>query len=209
MRATENIRRSRTAAAAAGLAVLGALAAGCGDEASTDAQDAGTSVTSTQASGMPGGGMASAMPGMSRMPGMAMNDPSATPANKIDGAAEASFQLLDTRPPGTDGVKGTAWLAQDGKTTLTVNLTGLKPSAQYVGHLHAQPCAAENGGAHFKFDANGPDTPPNEVHIGFTAGADGMGMATVTNDREVGDAAKAVVIHPADALDNRLACADF
>jgi hypothetical protein len=152
--------------------------------------------------------MSSAMPGMSGM----MNNPSATPADKIAGAKRATFVLLDTRPPGTDAVKGTAWLAQgDAGTTLTVTMTGLKPGANYVGHLHAQACSADNGGPHFKFDPNDPGTPPNEVHIGFTADDNGMGMgmATVTNDRKVGDAAKAVVIHPADAADKRLACADF
>ncbi|MBU1801082.1 MAG: superoxide dismutase family protein, partial [Actinobacteria bacterium] len=64
-------------------------------------------------------------------------------------------------------------------------------------------------GPHFKFDLEGSDVPPNEIHLGFTSSADGSGEATITSDEQVGDGAPAVVVHPADAMDNRLACADF
>lgn len=50
---------------------------------------------------------------------------------------------------------------------------------------------------------------PNEVHLGFTAAEDGAGEATVTSDNRVADGAPAIVVHPADSMDNRLACADF
>ncbi|MFV2012837.1 MULTISPECIES: hypothetical protein [unclassified Micromonospora] len=197
--------RWRTAVAVVGFASVGVLA-GCGDDSSgsTDAADTSTE-PSASASAMSDG-----MDGTDGMDGMMMNDPSATPADQIDGAVEATFALLDTRPPGTDDAAGTAWLAQteDG-TTVTVKLTGLEPGAEYMGHLHAQECAADNGGPHFKFDESGPETPPNEVHLGFTAATDGTGTATVTNEQQVGDAAKSVVIHPMEAMDNRLVCADF
>jgi hypothetical protein len=179
-----------------GLLAIAARAGGCGGKAETTADSpAGTPASATAH------GMAS---------GAGMGDPSATPADKIDGAKKSTFTLLDTRPPGTDGAAGTAWLAQNDKgTTVTITMTGLKPAQEYMAHLHAQACAKDNGGPHFKFDPAGPTTPPNEVHLGFTADAAGKATVTVTNDRKVGDGARAVVVHPMDAMDNRLACADF
>lgn len=109
-----------------------------------------------------------------------------------------------------DAVKGTAWLAQNDKgTTLTVAMTGLKPGATYMGHVHSQTCSDGDGGRPLKFDPNGPDASPNLVMLAFTADSNGMGKATVTNEHKVGDAGKAVVIHPAEAMDNSLACADL
>ena len=141
----------------------------------------------------------------------AMNQPDATPADEVDGdVTSGRFVVLDTAPPGSDAVTGRAWVAQDGAgTTVTVRLRGLEPDTRYVGHLHAQSCTEERGGDHFAFDPEGKASPPNEVHLGFTSTAEGSGTATVTNDRRVGDRAPAIVVHPADAMDNRLACADL
>ena len=140
-----------------------------------------------------------------------MGDPSATPADKVAGAnlRTSRFSLLKTRPPGVDNAAGTAWLAThpDG-TTVTVQMTGLQPGEKYLTHLHAKPCAEDNGGGHFKFDLQGPATPPNEVHLAFTADNAGNGFMTVTNPRPA-DGAKSIVVHPAEATDNRVACADF
>ncbi|MFJ9351062.1 superoxide dismutase family protein [Streptomyces sp. NPDC101237] len=149
---------------------------------------------------------------MDDMSGMAMGDPSATAAYKMPDAAvvEGTFKLLDTRPPGLDHVKGTAWLAQGPKgTTVTVKLTGLQPGASYMAHLHARHCSADNGGEHFQFVKGGPAKPPNEVHLMFDADSKGVGMTTVNNTRKTGKGAVAIVVHPSDALDNRIACADF
>ncbi|MFE7899455.1 superoxide dismutase family protein [Streptomyces sp. NPDC057424] len=179
------------------MAATAALLSGCGSSEST-------SKTPTDAA-------ASASPSRS-MGGMAMGDPSATPADKISDAevVKGDFQLLDTRPPGLDDVEGTAWLAQSPKgTTVTVSLTGLKPDDVYMAHLHAQPCSDGNGGEHFRFDKGGATTPPNEVHLMFTADTSGTGMTTVNNSRKTGEEAVAVVVHPRDAQDNRIACADF
>lgn len=43
----------------------------------------------------------------------------------------------------------------------------------------------------------------------FTADKSGMGMTTVGNTRKTGEDAVAIVVHPAEAQDNRIACADF
>jgi hypothetical protein len=142
---------------------------------------------------------------------MNMGDPTLPRADKIEGAnlRTGELELLPTRPPGLDGAKGTAYLAthQNG-TTVTVELTGLEPGGKYKSHLHEKPCSQESGGGHFQFDPNGAETPPNEVHLLFTADAQGKAMTTVNNDRPA-DAAKSLVVHPAEFSDNRIACADF
>ena len=142
---------------------------------------------------------------------MAMNDPEAAPADEVEGDVTAGdFTVLDTAPPGSEGAGGQAWLAQsEAGTTVTVRMSGLAADADYLSHLHAQPCSQDNGGDHFTFDLDGSDVPPNEVHLAFTSAADGSGEATITSDQQVGDGAPAIVVHPADSMDNRLACADF
>ena len=152
------------------------------------------------------------MDGMGDMDLSELNEPDATPANELAGADLESglFRLLDTAPPNSEAVSGQAWLAQDESgTTVTVRLRGLVPGDTYMAHLHEQPCGRDAGGDHFAFDADGPEVPPNEVHLGFVASSEGTGVATVTNDQRVGDGAQAIVVHPAAAMDNRLACADF
>ncbi|MGP4030166.1 hypothetical protein [Actinomadura sp. 3N407] len=182
----------------AGLLAVGAAVAGCGGGASGSAAaqgpDAGASSTPHE------------------MASMNMGDPSATPADKVPGAElkKGTLKLLDTRPPGTDDVKGTAWLAQSAEgTTVTVSVTGLEPGTAYISHLHTKPCSDDNGGPHFRFDPDGPETPPNEVHLAFTGDSAGRATMTVNNDRKTGGGAVAFVIHPRDALDNMIACADF
>ncbi|MCK9894434.1 superoxide dismutase family protein [Frankia sp. AgB32] len=191
-----------------GLIVIAALAAGCGDDttASGTAAPAGVSAHAPESAHESTTASASATTSMAPM-----IDPSATPASQIAGARRSTFVLLNTRPAGLDGVRGTAWLAQEATTgtTLTVAVTGLAPNAHYVAHLHAKPCAQDNGGGHFMFDPNGPATPPNEVHLTVDADAAGASTATVTNARPVGDGAKSVVIHPVGALTKRVACADL
>ncbi|MFH0515636.1 superoxide dismutase family protein [Streptomyces sp. M41] len=198
---------TRPALACAALLATTALLSGCGgdsDDASS-AEAAGAKSSASPSS-------SKSMDDMDGMDGMNMGDPSATPAYELPDTTlvEGSFKLLDTRPPGLDDVKGTAWLAQGAKgTTVTVKLTGLKPGASYMSHLHAQQCSAENGGDHFQFEKGGSTMPPNEVHLAFKADKTGMGMTTVNNDRKTGENARAIVIHPAEAQDNRIACADF
>ncbi|WP_215447943.1 superoxide dismutase family protein [Streptomyces sp. ATCC 21386] len=206
-------RRPRTLLAVTCLTVTctAALLSGCGGESSEKTSNAAAG-TAASASPSKSTDEMSGMDGMKDMKDMAMGDPSATPADKIPDAdvVKGTFELLDTRPPGMDDVKGSAWLAQGPKgTTVTVSLSGLKPGATYMSHLHAQSCSAKNGGDHFQFEKGGATTPPNEVHLMFTADKSGMGMTTVNNDRKTGEDAKAIVVHPSEAQDNRIACADF
>ena len=154
------------------------------------------------------------MTDMTDMTDMTMNmgDPGATRADEIDGGelVTGTFELLDTRPQGYDDVTGTAWLSRhDAGTTVTVEVSGLEPGGEYISHVHAQPCATDNGGPHYQFEVGGEVTPPNEIHLRFTADADGHGFMTAENDRTVDDRAVAVVVHPIDLTDNKIACADF
>ncbi|MEI5527672.1 superoxide dismutase family protein [Streptomyces brasiliscabiei] len=209
--ATRRRLRTRLAVACLTVTCTAALLSGCGGESSEKTSNAAAD-TAASASPSKSTDEMSGMDGMKDMKDMAMGDPSATPADKIPDAdvVKGAFELLDTRPPGMDDVKGSAWLAQDPKgTTVTVSLSGLKPGATYMSHLHAQSCSAKNGGDHFQFEKGGATTPPNEVHLMFTADKSGMGMTTVNNDRKTGEDAKAIVVHPSEAQDNRIACADF
>ncbi|MEU1553159.1 superoxide dismutase family protein [Streptomyces scabiei] len=209
--ATRRRPRTRLAVACLSVTSTAALLSGCGGESSEKTTNTAAGAT-TSASPSKSTDEMSGMDGMKDMKDMAMGDPSATPADKIPDAdvVKGAFELLDTRPPGMDDVKGSAWLAQSPKgTTVTVSLTGLKPGATYMSHLHAQSCSAKNGGDHFQFEKGGATTPPNEVHLMFTADKSGMGMTTVNNDRKTGEDAKAIVVHPSEAQDNRIACADF
>ncbi|WP_406175863.1 superoxide dismutase family protein [Streptomyces sp. NBC_00996] len=194
-------RRARLTVCCATVAATAAMLSACGGDSSGSSSQKAAATSSTSPS-----------KSMSGMADTAMGDPKATPAYKMTGATvvKGAFELLDTRPPGMDDVKGTAWLAQGPKgTTVTVSLTGLKPGHQYLAHLHAQHCSAANGGEHFQFDKGGPTTPPNEVHLAFTADRSGMGMTTVNNAKKTGKGAVALVVHPMEAMDNRIACADF
>ncbi|WP_251828818.1 superoxide dismutase family protein [Streptomyces sp. ATCC 21386] len=193
-------RRSTAAPGAVLAAALTLLLTGCGGDSGGHSSAHGKETSSSATHGMDG------------MSDKAMGDPSATPAYKMSGVTvvEGTFTVLDTRPPGMDDVKGTAWLAQGSKgTTVTVSLTGLKPGGVYMAHLHAQRCSDDNGGSHFQFDKGGATVPPNEIHLMFTADKSGMGMTTVTNSRKTGKEAVAIVVHPNEAQDNRIACADF
>jgi hypothetical protein len=193
----------RAASAVAGLLTATLLLAGCGQEENAgdlnpDDNPAGESSTDSSGSGSMDMG--------------SMNDPDATPAYDLSGAVEGDFGVLDSAPPGSEGVTGQAWLAQGGEqggTTVSVELDGLEAGSTYMAHLHAQPCGTDEGGPHFQFEEGGAETPPNEVHLGLEADDEGVATATTTNTQEVGDGAKSIVVHPTDLPDNRLACADF
>ncbi len=117
-------------------------------------------------------------------------------------AVSGSLQPLAGAPAQDQGVAGEATLERaDGGTTVSLSVTGLEPDKEYVAHLHTGGCdQADPGGPHFKFNANGGDEPPNEIHLEFRSGADGSGRATATSDREVpAGEAGSVVIHEAES----------
>ncbi|MGK0275887.1 MAG: hypothetical protein ACI9N0_002274 [Ilumatobacter sp.] len=143
---------------------------------------------------------------------MNMGDADATPADEVAGAslARGEFVLMDTRPAGYDDVAGTAVIARHAAgTTVTTELTGLEPNVEYISHVHAQACADGNAGDHYKFEIGGATTPPNEIHLAFTSDNDGNGFMTAENAQIAGVEAVAFVVHPAEFIDNKVACVDF
>lgn len=189
------------------LLALALMAAACGDSA--DSLDSSSTTTPDSSAEPPLDEMSEGMdPAMGEMN---MGDVTAVRADDVAGAevVTADFVLLDSRPPGYEEAAGAAWLARhELGTTLTIELTGLVPEASYIAHLHEGGCA-EAGGDHFKFDPNGSDVPPNEIHLAFGADSAGVGFMTAENHATAGDRARSVVVHPSDLLDNKLACAEF
>lgn len=149
--------------------------------------------------------------GSGDMSGMPMGDASLVRADLIaEALVEAGdFARLESAPVGYDAVDGTAWLARhDTGTTVTVELAGLVPNSPHIAHVHAGTCV-EAGGAHYQFDPNGGPMPPNEIHLMFTSDADGVGLMTAENARVAGVDARSVVVHPVNAMDAKVACAEL
>ncbi len=110
-----------------------------------------------------------------------------------------SFERLPGAPDGYANMSGEAELTRsDGGTTTKISLDGLVPSTEYMAHLHTGGCeGADPGGPHFKFDPEGSDEPPNEIHLSFASNGDGSGEAEASSDEEVpaGEAGSIVLHH--------------
>lgn len=136
-------------------------------------------------------------------------DPDATPADELPDAElrKGEFALLPDAPQGSPEMAGAAYLARtDDGTTLTVDVTGLEPDTDYTSHLHEGVCA-DGAGDHFKFDADGSDQPPNEVHLIVAADADGGAATTITNENPDSQGVRSMVLHLEDGT--KFACADL
>lgn len=141
-----------------------------------------------------------------------------TPAAGEAAAVEGTFEPLEGRPAGYDDVAGSASVTIEDGTAATVEVTGLKAGRAYVAHVHEQPCSQDAGGAHFKFDPEGSDTPPNEVHFRLEADDAGAARAEATNEQDLPiDQALSVVVHELpegghaemDGHQPKIACADL
>ncbi|MCY4726180.1 PKD domain-containing protein [Nocardioides sp. STR2] len=106
---------------------------------------------------------------------------------------------------------GTASMVRSRDTTVTtLDVTGLKPNAAHMVHVHEQSCANGNGGAHFRFDTDQPFSEANEIWLPFTSKADGAsGEVVVTSDQRAGSKAVALVIHDPDNPAKRIGCVDL
>jgi hypothetical protein len=98
------------------------------------------------------------------------------------------------------GTAGTV-AARGGGTDVSIALRGLRPNAKYLAHVHVGGCdQPDPGGPHFKFDPNGSDTPPNEIHLRLETNATGGGSAQASSDRAIPPgAARSIVVHADDA----------
>ena len=177
---------------AASIAAIALAGVACGSAAGSTSDSTTTGATTTVAHDMAD---------------MNMGDPTAMPAHDVDGADlhHGSFAPV---PGTTRPVTGDAWLARHEGTTVSIELAGLEPGVAHVAHVHVAPCS-EDGGDHFRFDADGGAMPPNEIHLAFTATADGTGSMTVENPMVASDDARSVVVHVAGDSAAKLACADL
>lgn len=82
--------------------------------------------------------------------------------------------------------------AANGKTTITLTVSGMLPNRGYGAHVHIRPCGVhpEDSGPHYQHqqDPKTPSTDPsfanpsNEVWLDFATTASGEGFATATLD---------------------------
>lgn len=116
-------------------------------------------------------------------------------------AVSGKFATPAEAPAGYSEVSGEADLERsDGGTTVSLDVSGLKPKTAYVAHVHTGGCdQADPGGPHFQFEKGGSEEPPNEIHLEFTTDAAGAGEAEASSKREVAAGeAGSVVIHTAE-----------
>ncbi len=102
----------------------------------------------------------------------------------------------------------------DGKTIVSIHVTGLTPDATYGSHVHAGSCAINaTGGGHYFFggavpDGDGPGS--NEIWPGpVTANRGGVGNGNSIVGATAGPTASSVVIHREGPTPNKIACADL
>lgn len=96
----------------------------------------------------------------------------------------------------------------DGRTIVTIQVTGLDAGLTYGSHVHAQSCANGLAGGHYKFDPAGAATPPNEIWPGpFTTNAAGNGSGWTVASATAGQTAVSVVVHAPGGA--KIACADL
>jgi hypothetical protein len=210
MNTSHNTTRSRAVQLSAITAIGTLTLAACGSDAATES-------TPTNAPADTEAPASTDMADMDDDDGMDMSEmnmgnPNATAAEDVEGAALArgEFALLDTRPQGYDDAAGTAVIARhSGGTTVTTRLIGLLPNVDYISHLHADACLPNNGGDHYQFEIGGSVMPPNEIHLAFTSDGDGNGFMTAENHAIADLDGVAFVVHPAEFLDNKIACLDF
>jgi PKD repeat protein len=108
-------------------------------------------------------------------------------------------------------IAGTAEMVRRrGATEATLEVTGLKPEAAHMVHVHEEACDSNNGGAHFRFDESLPFGEDNEIWLPFTSDAVGAsGVVTVEQPQRAGAKAVSMVIHDPDNPAKRIACVDL
>jgi Cu-Zn family superoxide dismutase len=130
-----------------------------------------------------------------------------------DGAqvTQGDFASFASGPSLGYDVAGQAQMVRtaDGRTIVTVHLSGLHPGVAYGAHVHNLPCGVSNGGGHYQHVVGGPVDPFNEIWPGFTANVAGIGSGNATNDFTARPEAQSVVVHDPDAGNARIACADL
>lgn len=97
----------------------------------------------------------------------------------------------------------------DGRTIVTVHVTGLDAGVTYGSHVHKQACENGLAGTHYQFVPSTTFvTPPNEIWPGpFTANAAGIGNSGTIAEGTAGPTAMSVVVHAPGGT--KIACANL
>jgi hypothetical protein len=143
----------------------------------------------------------------------------AGPASSSAQVTQGDFAPLSTTPPGVE-ITGHATMIRtgDGRTKISVEVSGLDPDKTYASHVHSGLCSTTS--THYKYDPNGAGSPPNELWVssdpqlataGLTANSAGNASGHGTAPWTAANNAQSVVIHdPAlPSSSNRIACADL
>jgi hypothetical protein len=147
----------------------------------------------------------------------------------IDRVSSGSLSALPAAAEHEPGIAGEvhAVRSADGRTQVSIQVSGLRPGLRYGVHLHNAPCSAANpGGGHYKHDHAGITQPPNELWpssdprnalVGIEANAAGRARGHGVAEWTARTEAQAVVVHAAigepgggtPAGGPKLACADL
>jgi hypothetical protein len=95
----------------------------------------------------------------------------------------------------------------DGKTLVSVHVSGLAPNTSYGVHVHNKACNDASAGGHYMQDPAGPVDPYNEIWPVFTTNPAGIGNGNALHAFRARPEAQAVVVHDTDGA--RIACADL
>lgn len=95
---------------------------------------------------------------------------------------------------------------QGGSTQVSVQLSGLMPNTQFMGHVHDLPCDVNAGGGHYKMDPAIAETiEANEMWVSLQTDDTGYAIDENIIEHMARPEAQAIVIHDADGA--RVACA--
>ncbi len=213
----------------AGTALIALVAAGCGDENTTTGADAPES----SATGSSDAGAPSSAPGAQSGTTATFRAPGGGEGSGDAGAGgdRTAFTYDQAAVPAGSTVTVDEE-DHDGKTTVTLDVSGLAPDRGFGVHVHTKPCGPQpsDSGPHYQ---NVPDpaatpespstdpayaNPQNEVWLDITTDAQGAARASSTVDWEFrDDEANSVVLHDkhtmtspghAGTAGDRLACVD-
>jgi hypothetical protein len=95
----------------------------------------------------------------------------------------------------------------DGKTIVSVHVSGLLGNVAYGSHVHKAACNDGAADGHYRFDPNGPADAQNEIWPSFTTNEDGVGNGRAVKDRTAEPSAMSVVVHAPGGA--KIGCADL
>ena len=135
--------------------------------------------------------------------------PSCRPRPAVPSVTRGDFDEFAANTGLDIGGHATMVRTADGRTIVTVHVTGLDAGVTYGSHVHKQACENGLAGTHYQFVPSTTFvTPPNEIWPGpFTANAAGIANSDTIAEGTAGAAAVSVVVHAPGGT--KIACADL